>query len=412
MLTPRKVFFHRVKVEEKFKLSVFKQIVDWVVALYIVIPALAFAIYYYHLWWFSPPVWFDFIPVVLVLSGLFLFTRVGGIRLYLEDADRIFLLPQKLWIGKIIRYGITYSLIVKLGQTLLVFGILSPLFKYYQLEYGKIVILVCFVFLLKVFFGIVGQLVSLRWQGWKLFVLDKLIFILGYSGFLYLAQVMLQKMIVAVISILLFILALFYLIRKRLRLKGTFLEDIVREKEESLKYIDLLLGFNGIEVKKPKRIRKRPFLFARSRSLFKKKTKAIALTEVAIKATLRSPKYVMQYFQIVAICIVVLLTIPQGLQILLWLVFSFLVPSFLTLYFQSVYIAEFIQLFKWDMHTRQKAIQKYLFYLSIPGFGLISLALNVHNFSSMGIILSLVLSIFWISFSSKMVANYFILRKG
>ncbi|WP_428908320.1 hypothetical protein [Niallia sp. Krafla_26] len=52
----------------KYQISIFKTIVDWIVMLYIILPAILIFIFNYLSWWNEIPVWIANIPLFLVFQ--------------------------------------------------------------------------------------------------------------------------------------------------------------------------------------------------------------------------------------------------------------------------------------------------------------------------------------------------------
>lgn len=77
MITQAKLFQDRVLSYWSFQWKVFRTAVDWIVAIYFVVPALIAVGYVYSSWWLNPPEWFAMIPFSLVLTGLYILCNLG-----------------------------------------------------------------------------------------------------------------------------------------------------------------------------------------------------------------------------------------------------------------------------------------------------------------------------------------------
>lgn len=96
--------------------------VDWTVALYFIVPAVGFSIYFYLSLWRETPTWPALIPAWAWLALLYVITGLGGIRQFVEEADVLFLLQKPDWIQRLRRFGLIYSVILKVGAA--AFGII------------------------------------------------------------------------------------------------------------------------------------------------------------------------------------------------------------------------------------------------------------------------------------------------
>jgi len=95
----------------------------------------------------------------------------------------------------------------------------------------------------------------------------------------------------------------------RSRQKGTFFPEIDYERAQRLRWAALLLQTSGV-VHRRLGVRKRPWLFPRSNSLFRRRTASHIVAEAAIKSFLRSGQQMIPYFQFVAVCAFALLVTP------------------------------------------------------------------------------------------------------
>lgn len=410
MMTPYELLKRRIISEGKFKLSILKLVIDWTVALYIVIPALIAAGYYYSLWLSHPPKGFEILSVPIVLFLLYFFSFNGAIRIFIKSGDRIFLLGNRTWVEKITIYSLSYSAISYLIQSIILFIIFIPLFKYHHFTLLKVLVLLLFVYLAKVFWGLIKQFLAFKFKGFEYSIINFFLMIIGYNIFFFIFQKSLDSLSFLGIAVWVLLGIDAYLVKLRIKIKGTFLEDLVREEELSIKYFSILLSFSGIEIKKEKEKRKKPFLFSRSQNIFKRRNKVLSLVEVAIKATLREKKNLTQYLQISSICFFIVLTVPNNLKVGLWLGFSFMFPMYLGLYFKQIISVPFIKLFTWDSYTIKKAMEKYLFLMSIPGFSLVTLVLNISRLNIISFIMAVIFSTISLFFTSKIVASFYMLK--
>ncbi|MBM7866023.1 hypothetical protein GTO89_06285 [Heliobacterium gestii] len=184
MISAKALFLRRLRSEWRFQYDIGKTVVDWTVALYILVPALYLLGKAWFSWWSDAPVWLTGAPPVLVQSFLLLFVFTGRIRIFVEEADHLFLLRQPSWFRRILAFGIAYSLVKDLLITFLLFLLLSPfLMTVCALSFTQMTLLIGVTLLFRAVMALVRQLAMLRYAGWKRALLFFLLFSL--SALLY-----------------------------------------------------------------------------------------------------------------------------------------------------------------------------------------------------------------------------------
>ncbi|MCB8815388.1 ABC transporter permease [Desulfosporosinus shakirovi] len=368
MITVTRLFFQRITADWNYQYQVWRTGVDWIVALYIVIPFSAGFIYYYLSWWRAVPGWLDYIPLNALSAIIVIFAWSGTIRIFVEGADQLFLLQRKVWISRIIKYSLVYAVVYNLVVTLVLLTILVPLLLlHYGFSLLGVVWLTVLVFLLKNCLGLGKQLVELRFKGWAKRIVKLIIFLvtgvyvsqsvallLSFNGLFYL-------------SILILLIILSKLLYKRAKLKGIFFEDVAREETAKLRLAKYMLQNAGTYVKRPRFSRKRPLLFRSSNLLFKKRNPVNALVEMCLKYELRNEKDVEFYLKMVGVSILAILVFPPDYGWLLWIVFSIMISNVVWLFWQEVIKDPFISLFPWLPESKIAAMSKAIFLMALPG---------------------------------------------
>jgi len=409
MMSPSKLFAKRLSAELKFQFIIWRTTIDWTVALYIVLPAIALGINQYLLWWKNTPRWLNVLPVDLLFAICFLFAWSGTIRVFLQEADQIFLLNQKQWLKKIMKYGIIYSFSADFLLSGFFFALLAPfILQHYQFSQIQVFILFFITFLSKVFLGLSKQLLSIRFYDWQQFIVIRGMMVLGSLLFITLIPHILNNSIMYLAAILLLFVASGMLSMKRLNYKGSFFVDVAREQSEKLKYVNFLLGFSGVNIKKPKKQRRRPWLFPRSNIIFKKRNAVNGLVEVCIKSTVRNTTRLWQYLLFVCLCGLIVLTLQGNVKWLIWLALAFILVNFVGLYWKESLASEFMQLFPWKTEDKHIALRKLLFIMTLPGCLLISLMAGFQVFSWRGALFILPISIGVVFYICRIVAFYLV----
>lgn len=411
MMSPSKLFTKRLSVELKFQFSIWRTTIDWTVALYIVLPAIALGINQYLLWWKNTPYWLNILPVELLFAICFLFAWSGTIRLFLQEADQLFLLNQKQWLKKIMKYGLIYSFSADFFLSGFFFALLAPfILQHYQFSQIQIFILFSITFLSKVFLGLAKQLLSLFFYGWQQFVVIRGMLALGSLLFVILIPRILNNLIMFLAAILLLFIASGMLSMKRLNYKGSFFVDVAREQSEKMKYVRLLLGFSGVNIKQPKKQRKRPWLFYSSGTIFRKRNAVNGLVEVCIKSTVRDTTRLGQYLLFFSLCGLIVLSFEGSVKWLIWLALVFIFANFVGLYWKECLTSEFLQFFLWKTEDKHLASRKFLFIMTLPGCLLISILAGFQAYSWLGALFIFPVCIGVVFYICRIVAFYLITK--
>ena len=385
MMTVTGLFSRRIVSDWKYQYQVLRTVVDWIVALYIVIPYLAFCLYFYLSWWRAVPGWLLFIPLNALLGIILVFIWSGTVRIFLEDADQLFLLQRKVWISRIIKYSLGYSVGSNLLSTSFLLIILAP---FLLLRYGfspvEIIWLTFFTFEFKTCAGIVKQLVELRFKGWTQTIIRAVLFLMTSVYLRESVFFLLSQSNLFYLSGLIILVALIRLLYIRMNLQGAFLEDIFREKNVKLRLAKIMLQKMGTYVKKPRFSRKRPLLFRNSNLLFKERNPVNGLVEMCIKSELRNDKDVMTYFKMVGASLLLILVFPPDYGWLLWFAFSIMITNVVWLFWQEFIKNPFVCLFPWLPETKIVAVRKAIFLMALPGQLILGVVVAVKTHSLLG----------------------------
>jgi ABC-2 type transport system permease protein len=405
MDTATKLFLYRLKEEWQFQFSVFRTAVDWTVALYIVIPSLVYSVYHYLGWWHTIPAWLDYLPFNMLVAVVFIFAWSGTIRIFLEEADQLFLIQKDTWYSAIVKLSVIYSTVFNMIITCLIFLVLTPfMLFYYHLSLWQVIVWGAFTFGLKTELGIAKQLLALRFKGWVQRIVLGLSFALASVYYRGSIAFLLSNSVILILSCLILISGLIVLLQKRLTLKGCFFEDVAREQYERMKLANLLLKRSGYYQKKIKIIRSRPLLFRNSNLLFKQRTSANALVELSLKSLLRNGENLKLYLFLLVPVIAFELTVPSSWGWVIWLGFGLILCSFVGLFWAETMDSPFVQLFHWGNEVRVTAAAKALFLMTLPGFLIVGLVFGLKNFSWLGGLGILPLGTIASYFTAKMVS--------
>ena len=385
MITVTGLFFRRIVSDWKYQVQVWRTAVDWIVALYIVIPfSYIFGNFYFSLWRAFPR-WLDFIPLSVLSAIILIFAWSGTIRIFVEDADQLFLLQRKVWISRIIKYSFGYSAIYNLVVTSLLLIILAPfLLLHYGFSLIGVVWLTVFVIALKNCMGLAKQLVELCYKGWVQRLVKLVIFLITGVYVRQSVDLLLSSESLFYLSMFVLLIISCVLLHKRLKLRGTFFEDVSREQTAKLRLAKYMLKNLGTYVKRPIFSRKRPLLFRNSNLLFKERNPVNGLVEMCLKSELRNEKDVEVYLKTVGKCILAILIFPPDYGWLLWFVFSIMITNFVWLFWQEVIKAPFVCSLPWLPETKGAAVRKAIFYMALPGQLFLGVVVAIKTHSWLG----------------------------
>lgn len=384
MITVTRLFIGRVISDWKYQYEVWKTVVDWIVALYIVIPFSAFFIYTYLSWWRAVPWWLDYIPLNALAVIIFIFAWSGTIRIFVEDADQLFLLQRNVWISRIINYSLSYSIIYNLVVTSLLLIIIAPfLMLHYTFSIIGVVWLTAFVFVLKNCMGLAKQLIELRFKGWTKRIIRYVVFVISTVYVMQSVVLLISGKSLFYLSILVLLIVSGNLLYKRLNLKGTFVEDVAREQTCKLRLAKFMLQNTGTYVKRPRFSRKRPLLFRSSNLIFKKRNPVNGLVEVFLKAKVRTEKDVMLYLRMIGLSSLAILLFPPYYGWLLWFILSIMITNVVWLLWQEAIMDPFVRLFPWLPESKTAAMRKAIFLMALPGQVILGVVVVVKTHSWM-----------------------------
>ena len=236
-MTPSKLFYRRLTVNWKYNYSVWKTTIDWTIALYLVLPTLILGINQYIKWWKIPPQWLSLLPIDIILISCYFFAWTGSIRIFLEEADQIFLLNQKIWLKQIRKLSLAYSVFVYMLSNILFFILLAPfLLQHYHFSLSRLGNLFFLTLLLRLFFGLIKQLLTVRYYGWIKFILLRGSMVLGSLLFVNVISDILNNSTASLIAMLFLIIASIVLIMIRINDVSSFLADVAANVKKKLSH--------------------------------------------------------------------------------------------------------------------------------------------------------------------------------
>ncbi|WP_187274018.1 ABC transporter permease [Paenibacillus sp. N3.4] len=380
------LFTRRIRSDWHYQYRALRTAVDWIIAIYFVIPLLIVAGYQYYSWWQTQPSWFSWLPLPLVTIVLYIFTWLGTIRYFVEEGDQLFLRQNDHWFKQLMVLGYRYSLVLQGATTLFLLAVFLPLLiKTFSFSPLEVLSLYLLTYLLKLNLGLARQLLAIHVYG----IFFWLIRIAAFVGlfFLYEASVahLREQVMYSWLEILLLLVLLVIQTRVRLRQKGAFFADVTRESHSRMRIVSIML----IQVvrRKPKPTRKHPVLFRRSQRLFRGTGANVGLSDFLAKSFFRNGTQWKMTIQFVIVISAAMFIMPGPIKIIVWILMACLLAYWRKLFCKEELTAPFLRLFHLSDKAKLEALQTTIPVLVLPALIFISLCLGISFFTWWGPIL-------------------------
>lgn len=375
MIDANGLFRRRLRSEWRFQYRVWKMAVDWTVALYIVIPALLVAGYQYVSWWRDMPAWGSAVPAAGWLTVLYAATGLGALRLFVEEADQLFLIRNSAWMGRLKKLGLGYSVTLRALLSIAAVALVAPfLVRAHGFDWPRLLLLAALAVATGAHKLLAERVIAVRLPR----IAGRLAAGAAYAatGALFVAVSRPAASPVWTVALaVLFVASAVALAKVRLAMTGVFYRDVAYEADQRMKFAALLMGQ---VVPKPSRLMKRskPLVFRRSRRLFRKRTPDRVLAETIVKSFFRSGTQLKMYAQFTFAVTLGLLLMPVAVKWVFWIGVSLLLAYWVKLYGKEVLASSFVKLFPWRDADRLDAIGKATPWIFVPGYVPAGLALG------------------------------------
>jgi ABC-2 type transport system permease protein len=393
MKTAKQLFYRRLRSNWQFQLQTLKMAVDWTVAVYIVVPALLLAGGTYRSWWIEPPEWFAIVPAEALFVLMFLFSVNMTVRLFVEEADQLFLLQRRRWIRGVVGRALAYTFAVQTAAIGIVLALLTPMvLKGGHLNAGEWAAWCGLTVLFRPALSLMLHLISRRLSRIKRIV-SLAIGVVAAAVVYFSAAGAVQKgqivyLVPLAVALLLLLTAL---VRRRLSVSDTFLQDVEAETKAKMRLAQVILS--QVLPKPPKLRRHRPFLFRNSGRLFRKRTAEYGLAEAGLKSFWRSAAHMRLYIQFVSLGSAAVWLVPDWIKALVWLLILVPLGLWLRNFWLETLESPFVRLFSWRNQDVTKAAERTLFWLLWPPALLTGFAAGASGWSWLGALLAIPLSI-------------------
>lgn len=360
----RRLFALRLRSHVRSQWAAIRLVADWTVLLYLIIPGLLIGgRIYFEYWTGALPAWSDYLPFALV-PGLFFLSVQGGALLFVQEADLLFLRQRLGWLKPVMLRGLAYSIAVTAAKPVLLWALALPwLTKVFGLSYGENGLLLALTFAAACAVKLAMHLLRVTYRGRRRWLRQTPVFAL-LGGLYFQAALRLQDApgwTAAAIAV--FAAAAFALLRLRIGLIGTFMNDVREDQKQRMRLTGLLLSQS---IEKPRPTRHKPWIFRRSQPLLRSRTPEGRLAASGIKAMIRHPSYLKLYLQFTGVSLAAVWISPVWLKWALLAVLSLLLSYWLVSFWLTFTEDDFIRLLPFTKEQSGAAGSQAILLLQLP----------------------------------------------
>lgn len=351
---PRNLYWRRLKEHARNQTTVFQSISDWSVWLYVLIPGvLLSARLYYGLWVEGLPNWSEALPGSLFPSLMVLMIYRASILLFVQEGDVLFIRRAQRYISGIMLRGAIYSMAMISVTSTVLFVILLP-FLVQRLDLNAIEALSYLIFSITAGWTVAWNrhMISVNYVGWR----QKVFLMATIGGLCYLYVQATLLWIGEPLKLLLTSLALlcivFLLIRVRLKMQGTFMNDVQEDSKLRVRLTSLMLSQ---AIDKPRATRTKVWFFRKSPYLYRSRSAERHLAGAAVKAVFRNPQDLMLYIQFTGACVLAMIWPPFIIKCILLLATYMMFTYWHYQYWVRFVNDEWIALLPWSLNMTAQA---------------------------------------------------------
>jgi len=384
-MTPRKQFLRRVVASIRYQRHALSLVVDWVVALYFIVPGLIIGGIAYARLWIEPPVWLGMIPTPVLWIGIGLVALSMSNRYFIASGDQLFVIYNRVWIRAFYRYGLIYSFVVRVAAVAGVTMLLLPAFAVTNnLTILQLVCICGYAIALSGAHSVLNERIQVRWKGWKM----RGVLILTFASALaiFVSSVLLCHSNTFVLLMLVAISTGAYFALSAWRIGWTvrYAADAEAEYAKKTRFTSLIMREDPA-FRTPSR-RKRPILFRRSRRMFRKMRPANGVSEALIKAFFRSRSQMVTYAQLTFAALGGLLLAPLVSKIILTAFVVLLLALWMKRHAREALSDDFMAMFALTDSVKNEAVAKTTFWIVLPAYMALGIVLGYFIYGWVGIL--------------------------
>lgn len=350
MMTPWKLAVRRYRKNLSYQWRAIRTVIDWTVALYIVIPAVLLGTKFY-LEWLETPV---LPPILSQVSSIWLYPFLfplffARLRTWAEPGDILFLRQRPDWIHSLVCFGLLELGIRQLASFGVLMLLIMPLLRNsYDLSSMMLLRLFLWGISMSMLFALVKNAIHVQLAGmWRVLAgwLWNLVLLLAFRAMT--AYIIMHPFVFgcALIAVILAVLLLSYW---RVHVMYTYERDVDLELEIKMKLTAMLLK-QAVDVKQRKRKGSKPLLFRRSGYLYKVKRPGQQVGAIGVKTLWRSSSHMIFYWQLLGVGLFAIVVSAAALPVLGYIVFPVL--CIILGLWLNMYWRELVDSDVWNMFT-------------------------------------------------------------
>ncbi|MGE8002334.1 ABC transporter permease [Lysinibacillus sp. NPDC093216] len=342
----------RRKLERSNNYKLLASIIDWTVALYVVVPALVIGFFLYKDFILNISTsWVIHIPLVFLIVLLFLITRIETIRTYLQRADRLFLIQNRKQMVRLKQAGLYWSLskhLILLGSAL---ALLAPIF----IIVHHVTILELLILLLLLFTtNFTNILLQLKLRKWQQLVSKIFMCILGTVFFLYV-----PALLSALIYVILLVCCTSYYNRHFVYSTKHFDQQVEFDQAAFYKWQSLLFQIAPeLRSQLVPKLKKPRLLWKNSKRMFRRSDYFIE--ELVCKTMLRQKQYLFGYLRFLSMGIGLTIIVPSWAKIIVLGILYFTLRSMMQSVIQQTFEHKIWSIFQVTNEQIQAASNRLL----------------------------------------------------
>ncbi|MDN4602791.1 ABC transporter permease [Paenibacillus sp. F6_3S_P_1C] len=363
--TPLGLYRRRRKEHFNEQLKNLKLVVDWTVWVYLLVPGLLYLSGWYVSLWSKPlPSWTTGLTLPALTGLIDIVMLTGGIIIFVEEADVLFLKSRSLWMRTLMRQGIYRACLQHLGKMIAITALTAPLWsRVYDMSFIQIALIAIWFGAVASFQVIVLHMTKVRYTGWRRWLrMVPLAIVMGIItiGATFWMHGQIWTLLAGIVAA---ILLLIMVGRMRLEMKGTFEGDVREDLRERLKLTALILSRS---ITKPKAPRTRTVIFRKPRKLLRHRSISNRTAEIAFKAFFRNTSTMKLYLQLGGLSIAAVALPPFPVNVI---VCGLLIIMLSVLFYRSWDVfatSDYVQLVSYDAEALNQAATTMVRMLFVP----------------------------------------------
>ncbi|QOS76767.1 ABC transporter permease [Paenibacillus sp. JNUCC31] len=363
--TPLGLYRRRRREHFKEQLKNLKLVVDWTVWVYLLVPGLLYLGGWYVSSWTKPlPSWATGITLPTLTGLIDIVILTGGVLIFVEEADVLFLKSRPLWMRTLMKQGMYRACLQHLGKMIAIMALTAPLWsRVYDMSFIQMALIAVWFGAVASFQAIVLHMTKVRHTGWRRWIrMIPLAAAMGIMTVIATSWMHTQtwRMMLGTVLVMLLVITVGQM---RLIMKGTFEGDVREDLRGRLKLTALLLSRS---VTKPKAPRTRTMIFRKPRKLLRNRSIANRTAETAFKAFFRNSSTMKLYLQLGGLSIVAVALPPFPVNAIVCVLLMIMLSVLFYRSWDVFATSDYIQLVSYDTEALNQAAQTMVRMLFIP----------------------------------------------